>query len=96
MPIDSSPFRPLPELPEAPDDGIPWWGLFGLALSIATVLLLGVFIVALGRHDKHLAAAPSGITPEQCTTLCAGAVVAWAPDSCVCDVHPTEIVWGAL
>ena len=62
--------------------------LFGAGFLAATALMIWLL-------EPTTPIVP-GITPEQCTTLCDGAVVAWAPDSCVCDVQVGEIAWGAL
>jgi len=60
-------------------------------------MLLGSFVEhQLSTADRSPGAETVSISPEACSTLCDGAVVAWAPDSCVCDVQPGEIVWGAL
>jgi len=35
------------------------------------------------------------VTPAQCMEMCGDKVMAWAPDSCVCDVQVDAIDWDS-
>ena len=67
----------------------------GLSFT-AVLLVLGLAAWGGWCWWRHSHPGPPMTTTEACSTLCDGAVVAWAPDSCVCDVQPGEIVWGTL